>query len=143
MDDIKESLQALIPLAVAHRLSFLRRLPAGTSSSVHFGRELPDVSCRQEVHHRLVAFLYGVQLRDCHVSASAHPPSHCFSHLFPEHLLLVFPSAAVAEKMLPHLGYRPASATAPTAFVVVSVSELFLVRPHWRMSGLQLVEQGC
>jgi hypothetical protein len=53
------------------------------------------------------------------VSASARSPSHCFPHLFPEHFLLVFPSVAVAEEMLPRLGRRPASAAAPPAFVVV------------------------
>jgi hypothetical protein len=52
----------------------------------------------------LVAFLYGEQLRDFHVSASARSPSRRFSHFFPERLLLVFPSAAVAEEMFPRLG---------------------------------------
>ena len=88
-----------------------------------FGRELPEVSSRQEVHHHFVALLHGEQLRDLHVSASARSPSRGFVHLFPERLLLVSPSAAVAEEMLPRLGYRPASAAAPPAFVVVSQSE--------------------
>jgi hypothetical protein len=109
----------------ARRLLFLRPLPAGSSSSVHFGWELPDISGRQEVHHRFIALLHGEQLRDLHVSASARSPSRCFPHLFPERFLLASPSAAVAEQMLPRLGYRPASATAPPAFVIVSVSEPF------------------
>jgi len=75
-----------------------------------FGRELPDISGCQEVHHRFIALLRGEQLRDLHVSASARSPSRCFPHLFPERLLLVFPSAAVAEEMFPPLGRRPASA---------------------------------
>jgi len=40
-----------------------------------FGRELPKLSGRQEVHHRLVAFFYGKKLRDLHVSASARFPA--------------------------------------------------------------------
>jgi len=112
----------------ARRLLFLRPLPAGSYSSVHFGRELPDISSRQEVHYRFIALLHGEQLRDLDVSASAcSPPSH-FSHLFPEHFLLVFSSAAVAvtaEEMFPRLGHRPASAAAPPALVIVSVSEPF------------------
>jgi hypothetical protein len=77
------------------------------------------------------------------VSASASSPSSRFSHLFPEHFLLVFPSAAVAEEMFSRLGRRPASAAAPPAFIVVSVSEPFQVRAHWRVPGLQSVESGC
>jgi hypothetical protein len=60
-----------------------------------------------------------------HVSASARSTSHCFSHTFSERLQLEFPLAAVAEEMFPHLGRHPASAAAPPAFVIVSVSELF------------------
>jgi len=90
-----------------------------------FGRELPDIGSYQEVHHRLIALLHGEQLRDLHVSASARSPSRCFPHFFPERLLLVFPSAALAEEMLPRLGYCPASAAAPPSFVVVSVSDPF------------------
>jgi len=121
----------------------LRPLPGGSCSSARFGRELPDTSGRQEVHHHLVAFLYGEKLRDFHVSASARSPSSCLPHLLPERSLLVSPLAVVAEEILLHLGYRPASAAAPPALVVVSVSELFYTRPHWRVSGLQLVEPGC
>jgi len=69
----------------------------------------------------LVALLYGEQLRDYHVSASARSPSHRVSHFFAERLLLVFPSAAVVEEMFLRLG-RPASAAAPPAFVIVSES---------------------
>ena len=39
------------------------------------GRELPDGSSCQEVHHRLVAFLRGKQLRNLHVAASARFPA--------------------------------------------------------------------
>jgi hypothetical protein len=35
------------------------------------GWELPDLSGRQDVHHRLVALFYGKELRDLHVPASA------------------------------------------------------------------------
>jgi len=108
-----------------------------------FGRELPDISGRQEVHHRFIALLHGEQLRDLPVSASARSPSRRFPHLFPERFLLVFPLAAVTEEMFPRLGRRPASTAAPPAFVVVSVSEPFQVRAHWRVSGLQSVESGC
>jgi len=142
-DEIKESLQALIPPPVARRLSFLRLLPTGSSTSVHSGRELPDNSGRQEVHHRLFAAVSGEQLRDFQVSASARSPSRRFSHLFPECPLLVFPSAAVAEEMLPRLGYCPGTATARPASVVVWVSEPFSVRPHRHMSRLQSVEPSC
>ena len=80
-DKTRESSPALIPPPVACRLLFLRPLPAGSYSSVHFGRELPDISGRQEVHHRLVALLHGEQLRNLHVSASACSPPSRFSHL--------------------------------------------------------------
>ena len=89
------------------------------------GRELPDIGGSQEVHHRLIAHLHGEQLRDLHVSASARSPSRCYPHLFPERDLLVSPPAAVAEEMLPRLGYSPTSPAAPPAFVVVSLSEPF------------------
>ena len=117
-DEIRESLPVLTPPPVARQLLLLLLRT--------FGRELPDIGSYQEVHHRLIALLHGEQLRDLHVSASAHSPSRCFPHLFPVRFLLVFPSAAVAEEMLPRLGYRPTSAAAaPPAFVVVSVSEPF------------------
>jgi len=109
-----------------HRLLFLRPLPAGSSSSaVHFGWELPDISSSQEVDHRFIALLHGEQRRDLQVSASACSPSHCPPHLVPEHFLLVSPSAAVAEEILPDMGYHRLSAHAPRAFVVISVSEPF------------------
>jgi hypothetical protein len=76
------------------------------------------------------------------MAAPARSPSRCFPHLFPERFLLVFPSAAVAEKVFPRLGRHPTSAAAPPAFVVVSVSEPFQVCAHWRMPGLQSVEPG-
>ena len=87
--------------------------------------ELPDIGSYQEVHHRLIALHHGEQLRALHVSASPRSPSHCFPHLRPERLLLVSPLPTVAEDILPGLGHRPASATAPPAFVVASASELF------------------
>jgi len=117
-------------------------LPAGSCSSTRFRQELVDISGRMEVHHRLVAFLDGEQLRDFHVSASARSPSSRFSHLSPQCLLLVFPSAAVAEEMFPRLGC-PGSTATPPPFVIVSVSELFKVCAHWRVSGLQLVDSRC
>jgi hypothetical protein len=106
-------------------LLFLRPLPACSYPSVLFGRGVPDISSRQEVHHLVIALLHGEQLRDLHASASACTPPSRFSNLFPEHSLLVFPSAAVVEEMFPRLGHRPVSATASPAFVDVSVSEPF------------------
>jgi GAF domain-containing protein len=54
----------------ARRLLFRRPLPAGSSSSVHFGRELPVISSRREVHHRFIALLHGDKgLRACHESS--------------------------------------------------------------------------
>jgi hypothetical protein len=58
-----------------------------------FGRELPDFSSRQEVHHRLIALFHGKQLRDLHVSASARFPACHLSHRFPECFLLVSTSS--------------------------------------------------
>jgi len=57
----------------------LSPLPTATS----FGRKLPDLSGRQEVHHRLVALFYGKKLRDLHVSASARFPARRLSHRLP------------------------------------------------------------
>jgi hypothetical protein len=68
-----------------------------------FGRELPDVSSRQEIHHCLVALFHGKQLRDLHVSASARFPARHLSHRFPERFLLVSPPAVVAEEVLPRI----------------------------------------
>jgi hypothetical protein len=104
-------------------------------------RELPDVGSRQEVHHRFGAFLHGEQLRDLHVSASARLPARCLPHRFPERLLLVFPSPAVAEEVFPCLD-RSTSIAAPPAFAVVSVPEPFQVRAYWRVPGLQSIELG-
>jgi len=47
------------------------------------GRELPNLSGRQEVHHRLVALFYGKELRDVHVPASARSPARRLSHRLP------------------------------------------------------------
>jgi hypothetical protein len=56
-----------------------------------------------EVHHRLIAFFRGEELRDLHMPASARFPSRGLSDRLPELCLLVSPPAAVAEEMLPHL----------------------------------------
>jgi hypothetical protein len=109
----------------ARRLVFLRLLPADSSSSIHFGWELPDISCHEEVLHSCIAHLHGEQLRDLDMSASACSPSRCLPHLFPESSLLVSLSAAVAEEILPRLRYHHASATAVPPFVVVLVSDPF------------------
>jgi hypothetical protein len=106
-------------------LLFLRPLPAGCYSSVHFGRELPHISSRQDVQHRLVRHPHGKQLRNLHVSASACSPLSHFSHLFPQHFLLVIPLFAVREEMFPRLGRSPASAAAPLALIVGLVSQPF------------------
>jgi len=47
------------------------------------GRKLPDLSGRQEIHHRLVALFYGKELRDLHVPASARLPARRLSHRLP------------------------------------------------------------
>jgi hypothetical protein len=127
----------------ARRPLLLRLLPSGSSSSTRFGREPTDTSGRQEVHHRLVAFRYREQLKDLQVSASTRSSFRSLPPHLPEHSLLVSPSVAVAEEMLPGLGYRPAFATALPALVILSESEPVLVPPHWRASGLQSVEPGC
>jgi len=54
------------------------------------GREFPDVSSYQEVHHRLIALLHRKQLTDLHTSASARFPARGLPHRFPESFLLVF-----------------------------------------------------
>jgi hypothetical protein len=56
-----------------------RPLPTATS----LGRNLPDFSGRQEVHHRLVALFYGKQLRYLHMSASARFPARRLCHRLP------------------------------------------------------------
>jgi len=142
-DEIKESLPALIPSPVAHRLLFPRPVPSGSSSSIHCGWEHADMSRCLEVHLRFIALLHGEQLRDVQVSASARSPSCCIPHLSPECFLLVSPSSAVADVMLPRLGYLASSTTRPPALVVTSVSEPFQVCPHRSVSGLQSVEPGC
>ena len=65
--------------------------------------------------------------------ASARFPACCLSHSLPACLLLVFPSAAVAEEVLPRLGHSPST---PLAFVVILVAEPFQVDPRGRMPGL-------
>jgi hypothetical protein len=89
-----------------------------------FGRELPDISGCQEVHHRFVALLHREQLRDLHVSAPARSPSRCFPHLFPVRFRLVFPSAAVAEEVFPRLGRRPTSAEVVLFYTILHTQAL-------------------
>jgi len=55
----------------------------------------------------------------------------------PERSLLVFPSAAVAEEVFPYLG-RSASAVAPPALVVASVSKSYQVRARTSVSRIWL-----
>jgi hypothetical protein len=71
----------------------------------------------------LVALFYGKQLRDLHVSSSARFPVRRLSHCHPWCFVLVSPTAAVVEEVFPRLGRHPASATAPPAFVVISLAE--------------------
>jgi len=110
-DEIRKSPLVLTPPPVARRLLLLLFRT--------FGREVPDLGRYQEVHHCLIALLHGEQLRDLHASASARSPSRCCPHPFPQRFLLVSPSAAVEEEMLPRLGYSPTSAAAPPSFVVI------------------------
>jgi len=112
-----------------------------TSLLQSLGWELPDISRRQEVHYRSIALLHREQLRDLHVSASAHFPACCLPRRFPERLLLVFQLAAVAEEVFPCLD-RSTSTAAPPAFVVVLVLEQFQVCTYWRVPGLQSIEPG-
>jgi len=87
-----------------------------------FGRELPDFSSHQEVHHRFIAQFHGKQLRDLHVSASARFPACHLSHRHQEYFLPVSTLAAMAEEVLPSLGRRPFT---PPAFNVLSVAVPF------------------
>jgi len=114
----KERKNSIIPLPPAPPPSPQALSPLHTAPS--FGQKFPDLSGRQKVHHHLVAHLYGKKLRDLHLPASARFSACCLSHCLPECLLLVFPSAAVAEEVLPHLGHSPST---PPAFIVISVAE--------------------
>jgi hypothetical protein len=96
-------------------------LPASSRSAACYVREFPDIIGSREVHHHLVAFLYGELLREFHMSASACSPSCSFSYLYPERLLLVFPPAVVAEAMFPRPGCVFFS-TPPQAFFIVLLS---------------------
>jgi len=102
-----------------------RSMPAAAAppSLLSFGRELPDVSRRQEVYHHLITFVSGKRLRDLHVSASAHFPARRLSHRFQQCFLLVSPPAAVAEEVFLRLGRCPASTAAPPAFDVLTMAE--------------------
>jgi hypothetical protein len=66
-------------------------------------------------------------------------PACCQSHCFPECLLPVCPSAAVAEEVIPHLGHSPST---PPAFVIISVTEPLYVDCSGRMPILQSLEPG-
>jgi hypothetical protein len=133
----KERKNSIIPLPPVPPPSLQTLSPLHTTPS--FARIFPDLSGRQKVHHRLVALLYGEKLRDLHVPESPRFPACFLSHCFPECLLLVIPSAAVAGEVLPRLGYGPST---PPAFVVVSVAEPLQVDSSGRMPRLQSVEPG-
>jgi len=133
----KESTNSIIPLPPAPPPSVQALSTFHTTPS--FGRRFPDQSGRHKIHHRLLELLYGKKLRHLHVPASAHILACCMSHCLPECLLLVFPSAAVAEEVLPCLGHSPST---PPAFVVVSVAEPLQVDSTGGMPGLQSVEPG-
>jgi hypothetical protein len=98
---------------------------------LHFGRELPNFSGRQEVHHRLVALFYGKQLRDLHVSGSSRFPARRLPHRLPQFFLMIFPPASVAEEVLPRLGHCPST---PPALVVISVAEPFQLNSSGRVT---------
>jgi len=76
------------------------------------------------------------------MSASARSPSHPYSYIVPEHLLLVFLSAAVAEEMFPRLSC-PASTAPLQEYGIVLVFELFQVRAHSAVLALRMVVSGC
>ena len=104
-----------------------------------FGRRVPDLSGRQEVHHRLFGLFYCYKLGNLHVPASARFPACCLSLSLAECLLLVVPSAAVAEEVLPRLGHSPST---PPVFIVISVAKPLWVDSSGCMPGLQSVERG-
>jgi len=87
-----------------------------------FRQELPNFNSHREVHHRLIAFFCGQQLRDLHVSAWAHCPAHHLSHRFLDCFLRVSGQAAMAEEMLLRLGRCHCT---PPAFIVLLVAEPF------------------
>ena len=71
------------------------------------------------------------------MSASARFPACGISHCLPEYCLRVFPSAAVADEMLPRLY---CSLSAPPAYVVLSMPKLFSVRSSRGMPAHQSIE---
>jgi len=121
-DEIKKGPQAMSPRPVAHRPLLLCPMLTGSCSSACVGRDLPLFSGRQELHYPLVTFPDVKQPRIFPVSTFARSPSRRFSHFFPEGLLLVLPSAAVAEEMFLRQGRLASAPTAPPAFVIVSLS---------------------
>jgi hypothetical protein len=133
----KERKNSIIPLPPAPPPSLQALCPLHTAPS--FGGKFPDLSGCQNVHHRLVALLYGEKLRNLHMPASAHFPACCLSHCFPECLLLVCPSAAVVEEVIPRMGHSP---SIPPAFVVISMTEPLYVDCSGRMPILQSLEPG-
>jgi len=83
-------------------LLFLNQWPTDSHYCVHVGRDSCFISSRQEVHHCIIPLLHGEQLGKLQLSASACSPPSCFFQHFPEHLLLVFPSAKMAEELFSH-----------------------------------------
>jgi hypothetical protein len=109
-------------------------------TAISFERKFPDLSGPQEVHHHLAALLYGKQLKDLHVLASARFLACSLSHCLPECCLLAFQSSAVAEEVLPCLRHSPST---PPGFSVISVAEPLQVHFSGHMQGLQMVQRGC
>ena len=89
-------------------------------SSTRFWQELPSLSHCQEVHHLSIASFHREKLKDLHMPVSAPCPSRGHSNLLPEHCLLVFPLAAVAEEIHTLL---QRSASTPPALVLLLVSK--------------------
>jgi len=104
-----------------------------------FGQNVPDLGGCQDVHHRLVALIYGKMLWDLHLSAYARVPSRGLSHCLPELFLPVLLLAAVAEEVLPRLGHCPSTLL---ACVVISVARPFQVDSSGRMPWPESAEHG-
>ena len=103
--------------------------PALYCHFVLFGQEVPNFSCSQVVHHRLVALLYGKHPRDSHMLSSSCLPAYRLSDSLPKWFLLDSSLAAVVEEMFLHLGCCPASPTAPPAFIVLSMANQIYAVP--------------
>jgi len=70
--------------------------------------ELPHLRGREEVHHRLIAYLHRKQLRYLHVSIFARFPARRPPDSFPKLLLLIFPPPTMVKEVFPRLGHPPA-----------------------------------